>query len=95
MSLGNNLPIPSDRTQYFYESGVWVKPQGITMLQITCIGGGGGGGGGIPRTSAQSGGGGGGGGSASISRIIIPAMYLTDTLGVIVGKGGAGGNYGR
>lgn len=35
-----NLPDTSFRTQVFYQSGNWIKPQGITMVYVTLIGGG-------------------------------------------------------
>ena len=54
------------------------------MVRFLAIGGGGGGG-----ASAASGGG--GGGSAGITSLLIPAMFVPDTILVQVGAGGAGG----
>jgi len=72
---------------------VWNKPRGISMIQITCIGGGGGG-----RTgwksltgSGATRSGGGGGGSGGVSFVTIPEFILPDILYVSAGAGGAGG----
>lgn len=69
----------------------WVKPRGITMVHILCIGGGGGGGAGFTRSAGNNGGGGGGGGGSSQTSLLIPAAFLPDVLFVQVGQGGAGG----
>ena len=75
MSFQYNLADINYKTAVFYQSGSWIKPQGITMVSITAIGAGGGGGGG-----ATSGFGGGGGGSGGITRLTIPEMFITDSL---------------
>jgi hypothetical protein len=69
----------------------WVKPRGITMVHITAIGAGGGGGAGVASLIANAGSGGSGGGSGSITRLTIPAIFLTDSLKITVFGGGAGG----
>ena len=68
-------------------------PKGISMVHILAISAGGGGGGGFTRTAspAQAGGGGGGGGTGGVNRVMIPKIFLTDSLIVTVGAGGAGG----
>jgi hypothetical protein len=86
-----NLPDTSFRTQVFYQSGNWIKPQGISMVYVTLIGGGGGGGGGQSTASGVAGNGGGGGGTGTISKVMISADLLEDRLRVTVGRGGAGG----
>ena len=90
-----NLADTSYRTQVFYTSGTWVKPRGIHMVQITAIGAGGGGGGGCCKTSQQGGCGGGGGASGTLSRLTIPAIFLTEELIINVGIGGSGGTAGN
>jgi hypothetical protein len=86
-----NLADTSYKTQVFYNTGYWVKPQGITMISITCIGAGGAGGCPIVGpTGGNSGSGGGAGGSGGISTTIIPAWAVTDTLYVYVASGGTG-----
>jgi len=92
MSYVYNLADNKFRTNIFYQSGAWTKPQGITMISITAIGAGGGGGGGITGAStAVARAGGGGGGSGAITRLTIPEMFISDTLLITVGQGGAGG----
>jgi len=67
----------------------WLKPQGVQMVYILCIGAGGSGGGGLTGAAGTARGGGGGGGSGAVSRLLIPAMLLPDVLSVIPGTGGA------
>jgi hypothetical protein len=69
----------------------WVKPRGVTMCHMICIGGGGGGGGGYATASGMAAGGGGGGACSGIARLITPAWLLPDVLYVQVGVGGLGG----
>jgi hypothetical protein len=78
------------KTQVFYSSGNWVKPQGITMISITAIGAGGSGGTGTGLPVGNSRFGGGGGGSGAVTRLIIPEMFVTDSLVISVGTGGIG-----
>lgn len=91
MSYVNNFANTDYKTAVFYENGSWIKPQGITMISITAIGAGGGGGGGVTNTSANARSGGGGGASGGITRLIIPEMFISDSLIINVGTGGAGG----
>ena len=57
--------VASHKFQRFTATGAstWVKPSGITVVYIECIGGGGGGGGGSSQSSGDEGGAGGGGAS--------------------------------
>ena len=82
------------KTQIFYQSGAWVKPRGIRGVFITCIGAGGGGGGGTPGASGVNQIGGGGGGCGGITRVLLSASLITDTLLITIGAGGAGGTSG-
>lgn len=68
----------------------WRKPIGVSMLCMLLIGGGGGGGGGFTGIAGSARGGGGAGGSSSITRVLVPAIYLPDTLYIQVGAGGQG-----
>jgi hypothetical protein len=95
-----NLANNSDRTQIFYgvigpNNGTtvyyWVKPRGISMVQITVIGAGGGGAGGGSASNGVAANGGGGGGSSAPARLVIPSIFITDELTVICGSGGLGG----
>ena len=67
------------------------KPRGASMLHIIAIGGGGGGGAGQISTGNTGAGGGGAGGGGAISTLIVPAIFLPDSLYVEVGWGGMGG----
>lgn len=69
---------------------IWQKPRNARMIFAIVVGGGGGGGGGFTGAAGTARGGGGGGGSGAVSRIIIPAFFLPDTLFVFCGSGGAG-----
>jgi hypothetical protein len=90
MSFLYNLADINYKTAVFYQSGSWIKPQGITMISITAIGAGGGGGGGLTGANTLTRTGGPGGGSGGISRIIIPEMFITDSLIITIGVGGNG-----
>ena len=68
----------------------WIKPRGITMVHITAIGAGGGGGAGNASTNTAASGGS-GGGSGAVTRLTIPAIFLTDSLEITVAGGGNGG----
>ena len=85
-----NLADYSHRTQIFYGNGQYVIPNGVTSVLIIAIGAGGGGGGGFTRASGF-GGGGGGGGTGEISKILIPKIFLTDSLIINIGDGGTSG----
>jgi hypothetical protein len=81
-----------NKSIFYYAGGtyqVWVKPRGIIMIRIVCIGAGGSGGGGASGASGTNRGGGGGGASGGISTIEVPAKLLPDVLHIMVGKGGA------
>jgi hypothetical protein len=86
-----NLPDSSQKVQFFYTSGVWYKPRGISMVYIHIVGGGSGGAAGLSGLAGSARNGGGGGASGNTSRIIIPAALISDSLGVTVGAGGNGG----
>lgn len=90
MSYVNNFANTDYKTAVFYQSGIWIKPQGITMISITAIGAGGGGGGGTTAANTLTRTGGPGGGSGGITRIIIPEMFITDSLIITIGVGGNG-----
>ena len=72
----------------------WVKPRGITMVNITAIGAGGGGAAGVASTTENAGSGGSGGGSGAITRLTIPAIFISDNLEITVAAGGNGGTTG-
>jgi hypothetical protein len=74
-------------TEFF----TWMRPRGISMVSILCVGGGAGGGGGRGGAAASNRSGGGGGGSAGIGTYLFHACLLPDVLQVHVGIGGAGG----
>jgi hypothetical protein len=99
MDFAYNLTNTSHKTQIFQTAGRYncVIPKGTTTVFILCIGAGGGGGGGATRTAspAQAGGGGGGGATGSVTRLIIPNIFLTDSLIISVGTGGNGGTAGN
>ncbi len=81
-----NRPSTVTNTQW----QTWLKPRGVAMCNILCIGGGGGGSGGFTRAAAAAGGGGGSGGGSAVTRVTIPVAFLPDRLYVQVGAGGAG-----
>jgi hypothetical protein len=86
-----NLTNKDEYHQVFRQSGAWVKPRGVTMINILVIGGGGGGGAGLGAASGTNRGGGSGGGGGAISRTMIPSIFLPDTLNIVIGNGGQGG----
>lgn len=65
----------------------WLKPAGLTFVEVEVVGGGGGGGG---ADNSTAGGGGGGGGGYSKKRVQAASLGSTET--VTVGKGGTGGS---
>jgi len=69
----------------------WIKPRGISMVQILLLGGGGGA---SVAGAASTAAGGGGGGSSAQSIALFPAAFLPDVLSISVGVGGAGGSGG-
>lgn len=68
----------------------WVKPPGIVMVYILCIGGGGAGGSNTSQTAGTNRAGGGGGGGGALSRGFFPALLLPDVLYITVGAGATG-----
>jgi hypothetical protein len=88
----SHIPSQQQSTFTFYATGnwqTWQKPRNAKMIEIFCLGGGGGGG----HCTIAGGGsiGAGGGSSGGITRGIIPAFLLPDTLFIFVGKRGLGG----
>lgn len=68
---------------------MWQKRPGVSMCGLYLCGGGGGGGNGFVGANSAAGGGG-SGGSGATSYLIIPAIFLPDTLWISVGIGGSG-----
>ena len=95
MDFAFNLTNNAHKTQIFSSAGAYTYniPKGVTMVSILCLGAGGGGGGGQTRASG-AGAGGGGGGTSGTARIIIPKIFLSNSLIVAIGQGGAGGGAG-
>lgn len=94
----NHIPVNAASESIFYHAGinswqVWKKPAGANFVYALLIGGGGGGGGGA-GVNGSVGTGGAGGASSTITKGLIPAFMLPDTLYVNVAKGGTGGNGG-
>lgn len=78
-----NTQIYSSRGTY-----VWSKPQNITMINFLVIGGGGGGGAGSNQGVTTGGGGGGGAGGGAVTKLLIPAIFIPESLIITVGAGG-------
>ena len=90
----SDLPL-RDNTQVFYANYViqtWQKPRGCKFVYIFSLGGGGGGGGGVSGAAGTNRIGAGGGGAGGFNHQIIPAIFLPDTLYILVSTGGRGGN---
>jgi hypothetical protein len=68
----------------------WLKPPGIVMVYILCIGSGGGGGSLFSQAAGTNRAGGGGGGGGGVIKGMFPALLLPDILYITVGRGGAG-----
>ena len=81
--------LPNGITQYIGEP--WKKPKWASMVNMLIIQPGAGGGGGDSRASNGNGSGGGGGASGTISRLLIPAICIPDSLYIFVPPGGQGG----
>lgn len=64
----------------------WIKPRGAKMVYMIAVGGAASGG--CSVNTAVTGGGGPGGGSGAQSTLLIPAMFLPDTLYIQAGRGG-------
>lgn len=73
-------------TQTFMESGVWNPPQGVSVIDIFCVGGGGAGGNGTISTNGMGGGGGAGGRTTTVLNKSITNQPVIIT----IGSGGAG-----
>lgn len=93
----NNLPDGEYKTFIYDSAGryLWSKPRGITMVYILCMGSGGGGGSGQTGASGTTRSGGGGGACGGITKLIIPAFLIPNTLYCVVGQGGNGGSSGN
>lgn len=89
------FPIPTNADiQIFCPGETWQKwnaPKGKTMCFMIGIGSGGGGGGGASGAINTAKRGGGGGGSGAMQRLLIPLLFLPETLYVSVPRGGTGG----
>jgi hypothetical protein len=88
-----NIPSNTQSTFTFYSAGVgvwqtWSKPRNAKMLQIFCLGAGASGANNNYQVNGTAGFGGTGGGSGAISRLLIPAFLLPDTLYIQPGLGG-------
>jgi len=77
-----------DATTTLAQWQTWRKPRGVTWVYI--IGVGGGGGGGTSLTNGTFGCGGGGGGSGAQTTLLIPAMFVPDSLYIQAGASGQG-----
>lgn len=85
---------PARDVQTFDAGGTWTKPDGVTLVEIICIGPGGGGGGGASAASTTLSGGSGGGGGC-LSKATVRASDLSPTETVTVGTAGTGGTAGN
>lgn len=96
LDFNNVLATPGADIQYFEGTApntltrwqTWRKPRGARWIYMIGVGGGGGGGAGV--NTATTSGGGAGGSSGSQSVVMIPAMFVPDTLYIQAGIGGAG-----
>lgn len=70
--------------QIFTGNGTWTKPNGAKLVSVVAIGGGGGGAGGSTFSGA-------GGGGGALNTVQLNAAFLTPTVAVTIGGGGAGG----
>lgn len=87
-----NFPTPQGANyQEFLGGGTtrdWIKPRGASMVRMLLIGAGAGG------RIGTTGTGGAGGSSGAIVQWIGPAIFIPDTLRIVVGAGGASGSAG-
>jgi hypothetical protein len=96
LDFNNILATPGADIQYFEGSATasqtqwqtWRKPRGARWIHLLGVGGGGGGGTGINTTTTS--GAGAGGSSGGQTTVMIPAMFVPDTLYIQAGRGGAG-----
>ena len=93
MSYPINYPTPQGANVQIFNGGGstrdWVKPQGVSFVWFTLIGGGGG----TDSTGTIS-----GGGSGAVTNFMCPAFLIPDSLRITVGAGGPvdnGGNLSR
>jgi len=88
-----NLPTNAKVTWFMQptsgnEVHTWTKPTGCNFIYIVAVGGGGAGGAGFSAAAGNQRTGGGGGGSAAMSSILVPAVLITDSIFIRVGRGG-------
>jgi hypothetical protein len=96
LDFNHVMATPGADIQYFVnpitttlrEWKTWQKPRGVKWIYMLGVGGGGSGGSGA--AVAGTGGSGAGGGSGSQTMVMIPAMFVPDTLYVQCGQGGLG-----
>jgi hypothetical protein len=87
-----HIPSNTDNTKIFYTTGgtndwqTWIKPRGAKFIQVFCLGAGGSGATAASAAGARNGAS--GGGSGGITKALIPAFLLPDTLYIQVGLGG-------
>lgn len=97
LDFNNILATPGADIQYFEgpvtttlsQYQVWKKPRGAKFVYMIGVGGGGGGSCGN-AAAVSTGGGGAGGSSGGQTSVMIPAMFVPDTLYIQAGAGGAG-----
>ena len=83
--------LPTINYRVYTADDVWVKPAGLSWIEVEVLGGGGGGGGGpAGPVLTQAGGAGGGGAAGGYSYSQLPASVLLATETVTVGAGGVG-----
>ena len=96
LDFNNILATPGADIQYFQGPATttlvqwqtWKKPRGARWIHLLGVGGGGGGGAGINTTTTS--GSGAGGSSGGQTSVMIPAMFVPDTLYIQAGRGGLG-----
>ena len=92
LGSGNMLVGATIDYQEFTTSGTWTKPVGCNYVYVEVLGAGGGGSSGVSfNQSGYVRGGAGAGGGAYTSKL-IPQSELANSINVVVGAGGAGGN---
>ncbi|WP_152607638.1 glycine-rich domain-containing protein [Aeromonas hydrophila] len=90
------VPVPalssaSVQVDIFTASGTWTKPDNAESIHIFVMGAGGGGASGyVGADTSYVNGGGGGSGGAAVDHL-VEAGALSDSMAIIVGKGGSGG----